>query len=101
MKIKLLIGRSGADSSVPAGKEIDVSDKEALVLIQSVPPKAEAVDDKEYQKAIKKVKAEEKKTADKNKEMELLLQKEELEAEKVTLEARLAEINEILEVKTK
>ena len=97
MKVILLTSLCGADISHHAGDEIEVSNKEALNLIDA--GFAKAVNEKELESLVSKVAEDEAENERKKAEIEAILYKEDLEKEKETLLSRLAEIDAILSEK--
>ncbi len=95
MKIILNKHISGAKGSFVAGDEIEVSDNEALRYIDKgiAIPKTK----KEYDAVLKKIEKEKEIEEQKQKELQALLLREELEGEKEKLLKRVQEIDEILE----
>lgn len=97
MKVILLTSLCGADVSHHAGDEIEVSNKEALNLIDA--GFAKAVNKKELENLVLKVAEDNAELERKKTEIEAILYKEDLEKEKETLLNRLAEIDSILSEK--
>lgn len=94
MKVILLTSLCGADVSHHAGDEIEVSNKEALNLIDA--GFAKAVNEKELESLVSKVAEDEAENERKQAEIEAILYKEELEKERDSLLVRLTEINAII-----
>ena len=97
MKVKLLTSLCGADFSHHAGDEIEVSDKEALNLINA--GFAEAENKEAFDNLVEKINKADVENERKKAEIEAILYKEELEKEKQELLNRVAEIDSILNEK--
>lgn len=98
MKVKLLTSLCGADFSHHAGDEIEVSEKEALNLINAGFAEADKKATDALVLKVKEIEAEEEK---KKVEIEAILYKEELTKEKEALLSRLAEIDAVIGKKAK
>lgn len=94
MKVILLTSLCGADVSHHAGDEIEVSNKEALNLIDA--GFAKPKNKKELEELKDKIAEDEAENERKQAEIEAILYKEELEKERDSLLVRLAEINAII-----
>ena len=94
MKVILLTSLCGADISHHAGDEIEVSNKEALNLIDA--GFAKPKNKKELEELKDKIAEDEAENERKQAEIEAILYKEELEKERDSLLVRLAEINAII-----
>ncbi len=88
LKVKLLTGRSGVDGSCVPGDKIDLSLKEALILIKK--GQAEPVVKKAYEAALAKQKEQSDADAKKEAELNAALKKETLELELRELYAKVA-----------
>ena len=94
MKVILNKHISGAKGSFVAGEEIELEDSEALRYIDKgiAIPKTK----KEYDAVLKKIEKEKAIEEQKQKELQALLLREELESEREKLLKRVEEIEEIL-----
>lgn len=97
MKVKFLTSLCGGKIDYHAGDEANINDNEALRLIDA--GFVEAINQKAYKDLVTKVEKAKDKELEKQKEVEALMYKDELLAEKATLTKRLAEINGILKEK--
>jgi len=94
MKVEFLMALSGVDGVHESGSKAEVPDAEALRLIDA--GIAMPANKKEHDVAVKKAIAAEEAELEKQKEVEVALYREELEAEKAKLEERVKEIEDLL-----